>query len=134
MPLKAKEGMRSHLFSSDHQCEYDPARLDLPCAFCSQHGMGHTCVKTPAPSQLNHGQPGTQAATSASKLSEWLLAYEQRYPGATFEDCLSYLNSRPWQPKPQVSTTATTILPANYSGNYFTTGFASVEGTYPFQG
>jgi hypothetical protein len=66
-------------------------------------------------------------------MSEWLVAYEQHYPTATFEDCLAYLNSRPWQ-KNQTSTTATTTLPADYSGTYFNIGFASVPGTYPFQG
>ncbi len=134
MPLKAKEGMGTLFISSDQQCEYDPARPDLPCAFCNHHGLGSSCVKTPAPSQLTHGQSGVSATASASKLSEWLVAYEQQYPGATFEDCLIYLNTRPWQTKTQISTIATTTLPANYSGNYFNTGFASVPGTHPFQG
>ena len=90
-------------------------------------------MKTPAPSQVAvQGQPGTAATVSQSKLSEWLLAYERTYPAATVEDALNYLNGRPWL-KSQVTTTATSTLPANYSGTYYGTGY-TVPGTYPFQG
>lgn len=51
MSKKEEESMYPFFSNLMSQCEFDTARPDLPCTYCSKKGLEETCIKLEAPSQ-----------------------------------------------------------------------------------
>lgn len=76
----------------DDKCEYDEARPDLPCNFCSSNGLGNTCVKVSSPSSSRHVSVTSQGSNGGPKVSVLANFYEEQNPNASFEDILKQLS------------------------------------------